>query len=591
MKISFSFIFLASFLFLSGCSQKEIQNGKFNEDFKDFTKEKFQDTQAKDYLKASINEVIKDDEYIDIDTPKKLSFALNDLSDIEGTSYLLDPNSDDISLMPIKNSHRLKINSFKKLNEYIGDTSNYFLYVKKNRFLKNRIKMVSLKNKLSLEKNLSNIPFEIEGSKSVSDILEEVSRVSKFNISTRNAPRSDDKKVADKKTQTLFGDDSLKKLFETKYVSFSGNNIMELLNFISTTFNIYVEVDYENKIIIFQKVKFKIFNIVLNNVEYSGTLDVEKDVQNDVGSSGASAKAIKTKIKLDILDSFEKSLKSILQQSSEKSSVLSFNRTTGRIFVKTDKQSMDEISLLINDFNTIFSQQIDFKLDIYEFAVTKDFNAGISLGATLSKAKLDGSFTSSSISNSIFNMKYTQDSGNTASVTGVNFNTNIIRLVKQTRHGYILKNSIPYFIDTTDSKSYIKSIETTVTTTTAGSITATTPETSEMSEGTILSVLPRISGNKIELNIQPNIVRINSIAEATYDGNTITLPDVTSNTFRSNILFNDGETKIIGYLTTYQDVNDYNGMVPIENFIIGGAKSKEYFRKETVFVVSASIRD
>ena len=73
----------------------------------------------------------------------------------------------------------------------------------------------------------------------------------------------------------------------------------------------------------------------MNNVEYSGTLDVKNDVKNDIGKSGSGSKAITTKIKLDILESFEKSLNTVLKQSSEKTSVISFNRTTGRIFVKT----------------------------------------------------------------------------------------------------------------------------------------------------------------------------------------------------------------------------------------------------------------
>ena len=574
-------------LLLGGCSSKN-----FNADFKEFSDGKFESTKSPNYVKDSIKEISNDKRQINLDNVKRVSIALEHLGNIDGKSYILSNDSEDIFLHPIKESHKLGINSFDKLNQYIQDTSNYVIYVKKNRFLKDRVKVVAVKNKDIFKKDLSNIPFSLEGKASVAEVIEQLRFVSGFNVIAKHIPVENKKTAASlTKNDRLFDDNSVANLFENNYISFAGNNIMELLNYISNSFNIYVDVDYENKLIVFKKLKSRLFSINLNNVEYSGSLDVKKQMTNDVGQSGDESKSIKTKVKLDILDSLDKSIQAILEKSTNESVVYTFNKTVGSIYVKADKETMKEVALIIDNFNNVFDKQIDFQLEIFEFAVTKEFDAGIALGATINTTQATGSLATKSITDSIFNLtENTASNGVTKSITGATLDNKTVKLVKQTRHGYILKNSIPYFVDVTDSRSYIKSITQETTVTSGVSKTTVTPETSEINEGTVLSVLSKINGNNIEFNIQPKIIKVNGVTTATFDTTTISLPDLSTNTFSSNVILKDGERKVIGYITTYEDVNDYNGVVPIDNFILGGARSKKYFRKETVFVVNAKIR-
>ena len=576
-------------LLFSSCATKENNHGQFNDEFKKFTDKNIKKLETKDYLKSSIKEIINNKKIIDLDNSQKISSVLTELSNIDGESYLLSSDSEDFFVQSIKNSHKLGIDSFSSLNQYIQDTSNYFIYVKKNKFLKNRVKIVSVKNQEVYEKNLKNIPFTVEGRASVSFLIEQLKDVSGFNVIAKDIPQSDEKASSVSSGDILFKNNSIDKLFNNTYISFSGNNISELLEYLSSSFNIYIDIDYDHKTIIFSKIKSRLFSISLNNVQYSGSLDVKKDVQNDVGASGGAKNAIKTKIKLDILDSLEKTLQAILDGKSTDGSLLSFNRTVGTIFIKADKETMKDMSIIISNFNKTFEKQIDFKLEVYEFAVTKEFNAGISLGSTITSGALAGNIATKSISNSIFTSSATSSS--TTKMTGLSFDNTMIRLIKQTRHGYILKNGIPYFMDITNSKTYIKGLNSKTTTTNGITQTSFTPETSDINEGTVLSVLGKVTGNKIDFNIQPKIIKLNGISTATFDGNTISLPDLSVSTFTSNIILNNGERKVIGYLTSYDDVNDYNGVVPIENFIIGGAKSKKYYRKETVYVISANLRE
>ena len=590
---------LVSIIF-SSCSMKDnTKYGEFNQDYNRFVNKNYKKTQNKTTLKNSITEIIDTNKNIEFDNAIRLSTALDELAKIDNKTYILAADAQDIFLKSIKNSYKLNINSFEKLNEFIQDTSNNFIYIERNKFKKNRIKIVNIKNKEFLNKNLENIPFVIEGSQAISHVLEEVSRVSNFSIITKNIGFNSSKKT--KQSDNLILNDSLDKLFESKYVSFTGSNIMELLDYISNAFNVYVNIDYKNKTIVFEKIKSKIFHIGLNNIKYSGSLDVKKDIQNDVGKT-ANAKSIKTKIKLDILDSLDKDISYIVENSGVEGSLFSFNKTTGEIFIDTDKDTMNKVSSIINNFNDTFKKQIDFELEIYEFAVTKDFNYGINFGVSLSNA---GKTVTLSNTNSIITslFRFGKQSGTAphdSAYDGVNYKSNaigidsktkVIRLLKHSKHGYIIKNSIPYIMDVTTSKSYVKTISSVTTNNGNKDVTTITPKLSEINEGTIISVLGKINANKIEFNIQPSIVTLDSVTEETYSENKITLPSVSTNTFKSNIVLSNGDKRVIGYLTSFQDVKDYNGVVPIENFIIGGANSKKYFRKETVFVVSAKIKD
>lgn len=584
-------LIIAISLVFNACSVKS-EKGEFNKEFKDFTSENFKKTTTKDYVRNSINEVIDANKAISLENTKRLSSLLEDVGEIDGKSYMLSNDSEDVFIRGTKNSHRLKINSFEKLNEYIQDTSNQFIYIKKNRFLKNRIKIVAIKNKEKIEKSLKRIPFTVEGKMAVAEILEEVRNVSGFNLIAKKSNVVKEEEKTDKAiTEKLFSEDSLDELFENTFISFSGRNIMELLDYISIAFNIYIDVDYERKTIIFEKLKSKVFSITLNNIEYDGTLDVKKSIKNDVGDSGSEDKSVKTKIKLEIMESLEENLNTILNSSTVEGRVLSFNKSVGTIFVMADKKTMGEIARQIKIFNDVFNKQIDFKLEIYEFAISKDFEAGISLGANINTANLTGKLATTVITNSIFNIGTKSSNENTKSISGVKLNNKTVRLLKQIRHGYILKNSIPYFIDVTNSRSYVKTIKTTTTITNGIENTKTTPETSEINEGTVLSVLAKVNGNKVEFNLQPKIVRVNSVETATYGEDTISLPDLSINSFTSNVVLKNGEKKIIGYLTSYEDTKEYDGVLPIEDFILGGASSKKYFRKETVFVISADIRE
>ena len=580
MKTSKISYILTTLLFLQGCSVKSL-----NRDFKNFVDQNYvEQNNSQNYLKNKIKENISKRRYLDLSIKKNISTLLKELSQIDKNSYLFQ--GEDIEIQSCTNSEKLNINSFKKLNQYIKDTTNMTMVIVKNRFLKNRVKIVKLQDLHSFESDLNNVPFYLKGSVSIDDALAEMSKLTGFSIVyLKDSSSSQNSQMQPNENSPMMPSNS-NSFFEGKYTSFSGNNVADFLKLLSNNFNLYVDIDYKNKLIKFSKQKAKIFHVFVNNINMSGSLSGQKNVSG-MQNAGGDNLPISSQITINILSDLENNLNKLIQQSSN--SILSFNKTSGQIFVKADKRTMENIEKVINDFNAIFNKQIDFELDIYEFAVTKDFTYGVSVGGKITRGKFtydtEGKMTNE-LAKSIF--KITKKTSNVyAKVESVN---NIVQLLQNTSHGYVIKNNMPYMIDLTNSKNYVKTITRTSTITNGVNSETVTPETDTISEGTILTVLPRIVGKRVELNIEPNIVTINKITKETYDGNTISLPDISTNKFKSNITMLDGEKRIIGYITQYQDISDYNGVLPLNHFIIGGENGKKYIRKEIVFVVGVRIK-
>jgi hypothetical protein len=563
-------------ILFTGCSIKEL-----DKEFKEHVDQNYmkETTLNRNYTKEKIREIHKRKVFIDLSVQRKLSQVLEELGSIDGKVYMLQ--GEDIDVRRVSNGDRLRINSFNTLNNYIKDTTNFTMVVTKNRFLKNRTKVVELRDLKSVESNLGKIPFTIQGSIAVVDALEEISKVTGFNIIFSD--NSSAKKQPAAATESL--DDSLEEAFSDNYISYRGNNVANFLNLLSNNYNIFVDIDYAHKIIKFSKTKDRVFHIFVNNIDITGTMDNEKKYEG----TEASQLSVKTNVEIKLLDDLEKNLRAIITNDD----VMNFNKSSGQVYIRATKSVMESAAKLIHDFNAIFDKQLDFTLDIYEFVVKKDFRGGVSVGAAIN-SNFDGAAVSTTgntneLTDNLIQSIFSYSNGNTMTVNA-NIQNMFARLTKVNKHGYMLKNNIPYAMDLTDSKSYIQSIKSTTTTSNGVTTTIREPDTDNYDEGIVVTVLPRVVGKKIELNIAPTLLSVNSITETTFDGETITLPDVSNQRFKSNITLQSGEKKIIGYITQYKNAKDYAGIVPIEDFLFGGENDQQFIRKEIVFVSGVKIK-
>jgi len=155
------------------------------------------------------------------------------------------------------------------------------------------------------------------------DALEEMSKLTGFSIvyQTDSSSSSSTQNVS---MQNIVSQNGSNSFFEGKYTSFSGNNVADFLNLLSNNFNLYVDIDYKNKLIKFSKRKTKIFHVFVNNINMSGSLSGQKSVSGVEGGESDSNLPISSQITINILDDLENNLNKLI--SRDQNSILSFRR-------------------------------------------------------------------------------------------------------------------------------------------------------------------------------------------------------------------------------------------------------------------------
>jgi len=105
-------------------------------------------------------------------------------------------------------------------------------------------------------------------------------------------------------------------------------------------------------------------------------------------------------------------------------------------------------------------------------------------------------------------------------------------------------------------------------------------------DGTSINALAKISRDKVFLNITPNVKKLIKISEATVGDSTIQLPEYNDQSYSISRELRLGETAIVGSMIIHDDAKEYQGVLPLEGFAIGGSDSKSYVRREILYVVT-----
>ncbi|HJE02626.1 MAG TPA: hypothetical protein K8U92_02010, partial [Aliarcobacter thereius] len=136
----------------------------------------------------------------------------------------------------------------------------------------------------------------------------------------------------------------------------------------------------------------------------------------------------------------------------------------------------------------------------------------------------------------------------------------------------------------TENTDYVEKIEVTIDTDTKVRTSDVTVNT--IKEGTSITALAKISRDKIFLNINPSIKKLLALDEKTIDGSTIQLPKYNDQGYNVSKEIRLGETSIVGSIIVHDDAKEYQGIIPIDGFAVGGSDSKSYIRREIVYVVT-----
>ena len=509
-------------------------------------------------------ENLADKNYIDVSSNISLKTALDKLGTIDGNIYYV-PNGQNFYLPTISPdaSLRLHIDSFRKLASYIKDTTPYVIEIVKNRFKYNAVKIVKVFNRKEMMYDLKKVPFEIKSPIGVADALREVCELTGFNIVYKNDFNGNEKL-------------NISQVLDNRRIYFKGNNVFNFLKYISDMFDVYVDVDYDKKLITISKYKTKMFHLLIPDYNVNLQSGATIDSGANQNQNQQQTKTVQSSMRMQMTQKFISAIKELVNGDSGSKIVID---ESGNVIVKTTKNNMETIQNMFEKYNNNFSKQVKLNFEVYNFLLNKNYNYGVDF--SIQDAK--NNFVTGYITNTIFSHSF---NSNGKKKVNVNMDNNFIELAKKYTFNTIVVNNIPQEISFIDNKDYIKSIQTEVTTGTAATTQTTTTDIGTITQGQILTLLARIYGNKVFLKTEFEMSTLNNITEKQIGNNTITLPDVSNNSIPKTFILRMGEKRIVGYYESYQDASKYNGIIPLKGFIVGGNNNQQYVRVLTVIVVS-----
>lgn len=572
---------------LTGCTTKSFLN-----EHSEYSKSQIEALENDDSATTELQnrQIIQERKFVDLTMNKSLSDVLKELSFIENKIYMTTDSRSNIYVPASINSKLLNINDFKSLTNYIEDTTNYTLQITKNKFLNNRPKIVKVLDKNSIESNFKNLDFKIEAKSSVSSALNKLSKKINFSIVYKEDLNSSNTNNVQVQNDDFLSFDS--KDFSSEEVRFAGNTVADFLNYIEKNFNVYTDINYEDKIITISKYKTKMFTVAalnskikLNDAKIQSSNNKNNNSSFTNTSSGNSEEtnnAVKSELELKGVEHFKEELKKFLED--DKNHKLIFNEDTGQVVVRTTNFNMKDVEEIISQFNMDYTTSVSITIDMYEFVLNKSYNFGtdVNYKGTNSGSNVKTGFLESNIITAITNV------GNKKVELDIDSNNNFIRFSKKNTISHRGSSNIPISVNIGTNEDYLARTSSTTTSNTS-TTTSTDQEIAQIYDGYVFTFLPRVIGNEIILKSELKVNATNELkAHTNADGETIYMPKQDTKTLPYHEKILSGDKLVLGHYTVFEDTKNYKGAAPIEDFIIAGASGKKWIKKEIVVVVSVT---
>jgi len=549
-------------LFLAGCINKAATDNQF----KKVVEEKLI---LNDEIKNDFKENMqRERRYVDFIIPKNIQLVLNQLGEIDGRAYVID-NIEDLFEFPVM-SRKVKIRSFKELQKLVETLTDYKIKITKNKYgKKNSPKIVYIKNntkelfkskKFFLKNNDSKI--------SLDDIIVKLMKNTGYNViyvqNYYNQLDSNNTQNEDKS------------FFKGKKIYYTGDNYYELLNVISQNFNLYLDFNKRKNLVVFSKYKQINYKLLPKNEV------IKSDFKVGEGSSSTEGKA--TNIEIDLYGNFEKTLNKIINGRDTQDTKNSKHgwvkvENNGDVVGLVTKDTAKEIAIRVNKFNKEYSQIIEATITIYDYALNKNMNIGsdfsyVSDKITATTNLLKGSFLSY------------EDKSRKLKSAVVNSLNEIGHKLKINSYTYKLKNHIPKYKRSMIDGEYFSKTDTQQIGEQDGTILfKTTPQIEKLKEGTEFVVSASSQGGLINVEMQAWIQANISIEEKKQGEDTVSLAKNSNDTFVHTLPMEDGDIALVDKMTILDSSKKYEGVIPIEDFIIGGNTDDKYIRRINVITI------
>lgn len=536
-----SLITIAVFM-LTACSTKSYHN-EMTMDAKKLVNEKSYEGVRNSYSEELVNEKSRNKEFINILSDKSLGDVLKELELIDGNFYYL--KSSDI-LVP---KSRMKIHNMAELNQYLNAVLDKELFIKKS----GSIYLVKLLSSSETKKqSIKDIPFNLDGQISVEELIKLITAESGYEVSIGNY-------IKDK-------DD-----FQNSIISVKSKNLINAINSLAHAKNVYVDIDYDKEMINIKRYKDVVveLNIPLLNITTT----------NETSSSETSGESkVENSSEIILYNELDKMMKNIVGNDSI--STYHIDKASGLIFMKATKTIESAVRTIAKAYEDSFAREATIVFERIELVLNKSREYGIgSVSRTAAASDSTGVTKSLATDGAISFLN--QGATRLLQVTGT-IDNKIGKILNYSKNVMVLKNNIPSVQSISQNTDYIEKIETTVN----DNVTTSEATVNTIKDGTSITAMAKISRDKLFLNITPNIKKLINISEATIGDSTIQLPEYKDQSYNISREIKVGETSIVGSIIVHDDAKEYEGILPLEGFAIGGSDSKSYVRREIVYVVS-----
>lgn len=545
MKNYKNLLFLGTLFFLlGGCSSKSYHDEMIDKTKQSFDKKDYNELKES-YSASLVDEKNKSKEFISILEDKSLGDILKEMEVIDGNFYYL--KSSDV-LIP---KSRIKIHNITELNQYLNAVLDKELFIKKN----GSIYLVKLLSTSETKKqSIEHIPFKLDGQISVEELIKLITAESGYEVTIGNYIDNRDD-------------------FQNSIVSISSKNLKDALNSLGHAKDVFVDIDYDKEVINITRYKDSVIEL---NIPL---LDIKSSSQTSNQETTGESK-VENNAQIVLYDELDKMLKNII--SNDKISTYHIDKASGLVFLKSTKSIENTVRAVAKAYESTFSKEAVIEFERIELLLNKNREYGI--GSITDDRQTN---TGAGVVREIGTdgaINFTSDNLTRLLKITAKANNEIGKILNYSKNMLVLKNNIPTVQSITDNTDYVEKIETTIdsdTNTRTSDVTVNT-----LKEGTSITAMAKISRDKIFLNITPTIKKLIEFGEVSVDGTMIKLPQYNDQSYNISREIRLGETSIVGSIIVHDDTKNYQGILPVEGFAIGGSDSKSYVRREIVYVVT-----
>lgn len=552
-----------------GCGMT-MPNTYNQKDFKELTQDN-----GNSLLTQSIKQKNKKRDYFYLYQDETISSALKDLSALEKSYYYLKGEDIDVPI-----GQNIKIKNFKELDDIVKTLTNYKLTITKNKFRRDLPKVVEIKEQKK-SSILDKVQFESLSLNVPNKLFYELGKYARG-------------------WKIVGGHDIQTDLNQNQFVNFRGS-LREFLDYFAQTNNLFIDYDYDNKIISFSKYKVKRYPLKVVNESYSYNNKFGTDIEYESGDSSSNTKKNQGTVTVKNSYDFQASLKTLLDKmigKGDSQEYWDFVKPTNELVVKTTRDKMKTIENIVNNINATSFKSVSITVRIFETTLNKNFQYGINWGYIANKLNTSGAMTraftfgTDAIVPSIDNTLSSPQIIKLGNGSGINAVLNLMNQFGTVRvgNGATVEtiNNVPALYSLADRTGYISNYS--VNTTSGVDMSSLSIEQKKAVGGEYLYIKPTIFNDQILINLKMVLARVNSITKQEFsNGQYVQTPDDTRKNYSQNIVLKDGEKVVIGGLVVNSIRNGYNGSSPFEKnplSLLAGVQADDHQKQEIAIVIA-----